>query len=175
MLAIIQQTPPWVFALLALLVFLGVQALRPRDVPIWRLLLVPAAFIVWGVLSLMAKAAVSPLLGADWLVTAAIGAAIGWWTTRLESVRIDYAGNRVRVPGSPIPLVRNLSIFLAKYCLTAAMAVAPALQGTLSPWDIAVSGLSAGYFIGWLIRFARQYRAGRQPHVLPTAGRRSST
>jgi hypothetical protein len=161
MLAIIQHTPMWVFALLALLVFLGVQALRPRTLPIWRLLLVPAAFIVWGVVSLLGRAAAVPLLGVDWLVTAAIGMAIGWWTTRLESVEIDRAAGRAQVPGSAVPLVRNLSIFVVKYCLTAAMAVAPALQAMLSPWDIGVSGLSAGYFIGWLVRFALKYRSGQ--------------
>ncbi|HTY68696.1 MAG TPA: DUF6622 family protein [Alphaproteobacteria bacterium] len=166
MLAIIQHTPLWVAALLALLVVLGVQALRPREVPVWRLLLVPLAFTAWGVLSLMQKAGASPLLVADWLVTAAIGAAIGWWTTNPQAFHIDHAGNRVRVPGSAVPLVRNLSIFLAKYVLAATMAVAPALQGALSPWDIAVSGLSAGYFIGWMVRFALRYRAGRQPQLL---------
>ncbi len=168
MLAIIRHTPLWAFALLALLIWLGVQALRPREVPVWRLLLVPSAFIGWGVVSLMAKAATAPLLGVDWAVTAAIGVAIGWWTTNLDSVRIDYAENRVRVPGSAIPLVRNLSIFLVKYCLTAAMATAPALRGGLLPWDIAVSGLSAGYFIGWAVRFALAYRAaGRVRPALP--------
>ncbi|HTP81901.1 MAG TPA: DUF6622 family protein, partial [Alphaproteobacteria bacterium] len=91
MLAIIQHTPPWVAALLALLVLLGVQALRPREVPVWRLLLVPAAFIAWGILSLMQKAGASPLLAVDWLVTAAVGAAIGWWTTNPRAVHIDYA------------------------------------------------------------------------------------
>jgi hypothetical protein len=163
MLQIIQHTPLWVAALLALLVLLGMQALRPRDVPIWRVVLVPAAFIVWGVLSLRAKAAAAPLLAIDWLVTAAIGAALAWWTTKLEGVRVDYAASRVHVPGSIVPLVRNVSIFLVKYGLTAAMAVAPALQGMLSPWDIAVSGVSAGYFIGWLVRFGLNYRAGQQP------------
>jgi len=170
MLAIIQHTPLWAFALLALLVFLGVQALRPRDVPLWRLLLVPAAFIVWGVTSLLGRASAAPLLGVDWLATAAIGIAIGWGMTRLEGVHIDHADARVRVPGSPVPLVRNLAIFLAKYCLTAAMAVAPALQATLSPWDIGISGLSAGYFIGWLVRFALKYRGGRRPRTVSTAG-----
>jgi hypothetical protein len=170
MLAIIQHTPLWVLALLALLVFLGVQALRPRDVPIVRLLLVPAAFIVWGVLSLMQKAAASPLLGVDWLITAAVGITIARLTKGLDGVRIDYDRNRVHVPGSAMPLVRNLSIFLAKYVLAAASAVAPALQSRLSPWDIAVSGLSAGYFIGWLIRFALKYRAGSQTRAAsPTA------
>ena len=159
MLQIVQHTPAWAFALLAFLIWIGVQALRPRILPLWRLVLVPAAFIVWGVVSLLGRTAAAPLLGVDWLVTAAIGVALGWWTTRLDGVEIDYAASRVRVPGSRVPLVRNLSIFAVKYGLTAAMAVAPALRPSLSPWDIGVSGLSAGYFIGWLLRFALKYRA----------------
>lgn len=98
MLAIVRHTPLWVFALLAFLIWLGAQALRPRAVPLWRLVLVPAAFIVWGVVSLLQRATAAPLLGVDGLVTAAIG----------------------------------------------------------------VSGLSAGYVVGWLIRFALKYRGERQ-------------
>jgi hypothetical protein len=73
MLAIVQHTPLWDFALLAVLIFLGIQALQPRTVPIWRLLTVPAANIVSGVVSLLATATASPLLAVDWLITAAVG------------------------------------------------------------------------------------------------------
>jgi hypothetical protein len=69
---ILQNTPWWVFALFALLVWLGLQALRPRTLPIWRLLITPAVFIGWGITSQVA----SPLLLVDWSVTALIGAAI---------------------------------------------------------------------------------------------------
>jgi hypothetical protein len=162
---IVQHTPLWVFALLAVLVVFGIQALRPRTVPVWRLFIVPAVFIGWGVISLLGRAASSPLLGIDWLVTAAIGIAIARLTTRLDQVEVDRAGRRVRLPGSAAPLVRYLAIFTAKYGLTAAMAVAPALRGSLVPWDIAVSGLAVGYFVGWLFLLLRKYRAAE--HVQP--------
>jgi hypothetical protein len=55
--AIVEHTPLWVFALLALLVFFGVQALRPRKPRMLRLLIVPAVFITWGVTSLLARSA----------------------------------------------------------------------------------------------------------------------
>jgi hypothetical protein len=42
------------------------------------------------------------------------------------------------------------------------MAVTPTLQDSLLPWDIGVSGISAGYFIGWLLRLALKYREGSE-------------
>jgi hypothetical protein len=169
-LRIVQHTPPWVFAVLAVLVVLGAQALRPRTLPIWRLLVVPAVFIIWGVVSVATRSAASPVLAVDWLSTGAAGFAIASLTTRLQGVRIDRAGGRVELPGSAVPLMRNLAIFATKYGLTAAMAVAPALQATLAPWDIGVSGLSAGYFMGWLFRFAIEYRKERQAELMSPTG-----
>jgi hypothetical protein len=44
-LRIVEHTPLWVFALFAVLVAFGLQALRPRTLPIWRLLVIPAVFV----------------------------------------------------------------------------------------------------------------------------------
>lgn len=155
---VLQSTPWWVFALFALLMWLGFQALRPRALPIWRLLIVPAVFIGWGVTSLALQAVSTPMLIVGWSVAAVIGAAIGWTTTRLEGVRIDRARRSVSLPGSPLPLIRILLIFAAKYGLAIAVAIAPALRADLAVWDIAVSGAAAGYFLGWLARLASAYR-----------------
>lgn len=160
---ILTHTPLWVFAVLAVLVILGIRGLRERTVSLWRLLIVPAVFIAWGAASLTVRAGAAPILLLDWLATAVVGLAIGWLTTRLNGVMLDRAGGRVRFPGSAVPLLRNLSIFLAKYSLGAAGAIAPGLITTLAPWDIGVSGLAAGYFLGWLARFALKYRGMTDP------------
>jgi hypothetical protein len=154
----LQNTPWWAFVLLALLIVLGIQALQPRTISVWRLLIVPVTFIIWGVIGLATQSVASPILTVDWLITAAVGAAVAWGTTRLEDVNIDRPGARVHVPGSVVPLVRNLVIFAAKYGLTVATTMAPSMQMSLSLWTIAFSGLSAGYFIGWLLRFALSHR-----------------
>jgi hypothetical protein len=85
-------------------------------------------------------------------------AAIAWTTTRLDGVRIDRARQRVSLPGSALPLIRNLLIFSAKYGLAVAVAIAPASRASLAFWDVAVSGASAGYFLSWLARFVSAYR-----------------
>lgn len=154
---ILLHTPSWVFGLFALLSWLGLQAMRARSLPIWRLLVTPAIFIGWGAASLVAQA--SPILIADWLFAAATGAAIAWSTSRLHGVTIDRTNHLVSLPGSAVPLVRNLLIFLAKYALGVTAVIIPASHPQLAFWDIAISGVSAGYFLGWLIRFASLYGA----------------
>src|SRR5262245_26558916 len=42
-LTILQNSPWWAYVLLGLLIWLGLQALRPRTLPIWRLTIVPAS------------------------------------------------------------------------------------------------------------------------------------
>jgi hypothetical protein len=160
-----QHTPWWVFAVFALLTWLGSQALRPRDVPVWRLLVTPAIFIGWGVTSLVVQSTAAPILVADWLATAAVGATIAWSTSRLDNIRIDRAQQRVSLPGSASTLIRNLLIFSAKYGLGAAAAMMPAWRPELAMWDIAVSGASAGYFVGWLARLALAYRRASEPNL----------
>ena len=47
-LGIITHTPIWAWILLAYLVWQGIKAMQPRTTTIWRALIVPAIFIVWG-------------------------------------------------------------------------------------------------------------------------------
>src|SRR5262245_64706099 len=58
--AILSGTPWWVFALLALLVGLGVQQLKPRIVRLPRIVVVPGVFLAWGLIALSTRAAAAP-------------------------------------------------------------------------------------------------------------------
>jgi hypothetical protein len=158
-LAILRNTPWFIYVLFAVVLALGVQALRSRVISVWRLLVAPAVFIGWGLTSLAIQSVSSPILIVVWLVAAAIGAAIAWTTTHLRGVRIDRARQLVSLPGATLPLIRNLLIFSAKYGLGVAIALAPAWHADLAICDLAVSGASAGYFLGWLARFLSAYRS----------------
>lgn len=138
-LTIVRNTPWWVFVLFALLLALGVQALRGCVISVWRLLVTPVIFIGWGVISLALQLVFSPILIVDWVVAALIGAAIAWTMIRLDDVRIDRARQLVSLPGSALPLIRSLLIFSAKYGLAVAVAIAPASHANLAFWDIASS------------------------------------
>lgn len=171
MLIILSHVPVWVLALLAVLIVFGIQALRPRTVALPRLLVIPVIFTGWGLYALLVRASVSPLLGFDWLVAAAIGVALAWRFTRLDLVQIDPLSRRVSVPGSRAPLIRNLTVFVAKFAARFATAMLPAAASRIAFYDVAVSGLVAGYFLTWmlwlLVRYresvSRSYRDGPRP------------
>jgi hypothetical protein len=152
------NTPWWAFALFAVVTWFGIRGLRPRTVPLWRLLITPAIFIGWGLVSLVRQSVSSPVLIADWSAAAAIGAIAAWAASRLGDVGIDRTRRLVSLPGSAFPLIRNFLIFSARYGLGVATAIAPAARADIAIWNIAVSGASAGYFLGWLARLAWAYR-----------------
>jgi hypothetical protein len=107
----------------------------------------------------------APILVADWSAAAVVGAAIAWTTSRLDRIKIDRVQRQVSLPGSTSTLIRNVLIFSAKYGLGAAAAMMPVWRSELVLWDIAVSGASAGYFLGWLARLAQAYRRAAEPNL----------
>lgn len=169
LLQIIVHTPLWVAALFGLIVFAGIQAAKPRTVPAWRLVIVPAVFAVWGVASLALRPALTPVLLLDWAALAAVGLVGAKRDRGLAALRIDRAARQVEVGGSFVPLLRTLAIFVAKYAISIALVAAPQAHALLSLFDLAISGMSAGYFIGWLWRFARLY--GGRPALTADATR----
>jgi len=162
-LTILQNSPWWVYPLLGLLIWLGLQALRSRTLPIWRQTIVPAVFIGWGIASIFTQSKMPVFLIADWLVAAAIGVIGAWISTRQVDFRIDRAHRSVTLPGSARPLIRNILIFTVKYAIGVAMAVLPGYREELTIFNIGISGAMAGYFLGWLCRFMLVYR--REPEA----------
>jgi hypothetical protein len=155
-LAILSGTPWWVWMLLAVLTGLGLQATRPRRAKLWRVLVTPLVFVAWGASSLARQA--DPTALAAWFAAAALGVLLGLAITRLDGVRADRALGLVELPGSWLPMIRNLAIFVARYGLAVAAVLSPAAHGSLLICDFAVSGVSAGYFVGWLVVFLRRWR-----------------
>ena len=87
--SIIRHTPWWAFGLSAIIVALGIQALKTRPIPLWRLMAIPAVFILWCGASLALRLAASPALVADRGIAGACGFALAWLTTRLKGVRVE--------------------------------------------------------------------------------------
>jgi hypothetical protein len=82
-------------------------------------------------------------------------------------MQADHGRRRVLLPGSALPLLRILIIFGSHYVLRVAAAIHPEMGATYLSWDIHVSGASAGYFMGWSIRFMMSY--AKAPPVDPAA------
>ena len=127
---ILANTPLWVFALLAYLIWQGSQSLRPRTQPIWRMLIVPLVFFLMGLSRLVTArgSGIEPLLA--WLVAALLFASLAL-SRRPKLLAVDRKSGTVTRPGSAIPLARNITVFVLQY----AVAVATAMKlEPMPPW-----------------------------------------
>lgn len=161
LITILHHTPTWVYVLFAVLLALGLISLRTRTVKVWRLLVAPVVFIVWGVYGLLLRLDTPGLLPLYWASAAAIAALFAWYGTNLDTMEPDPAQRQVRIGGSAFPLMRNMALFFAKYAIGIAIAYAVLDAQTLYALDVIISGISLGYFAGWLLRFTQRYRQAK--------------
>src|SRR5690348_12939603 len=100
---IIRHTPLWAWILLAYLIWQGIKAMGPRTTTIWRALIVPVVFIVWG-LSRLGLSTTLPLVA--WIAAALVLLPIGILTPR--PFEVDHETGLIKRPGSVFPLIRNI-------------------------------------------------------------------
>jgi hypothetical protein len=148
------HTPIWVFPLFAYLVWLGIKATRPRTVTIWRSLIVPAVFIIWGLSRLLSRQDYAwPLV--TWVAAAAVLLVIGLLTAR--PFELDHTTGEIKRPGSWVPLIRNVTVFALQYTAAVIAAVDPHDATTAAIVGRVISGGTTGYFVGRTIALLRQY------------------
>jgi hypothetical protein len=154
---ILTNTPVWVFALLAYLIWQGWQARRPRTQAIWRMLIVPLVFFLMGLsrLVLARDQGLEPLMA--WLVAAILFGALALWRGP-KLLAVDRARGVVSRPGSVGPLLRNVTVFSLQYGVAVATAMKLEPHAAVAIVGHAVSGASAGYFSGWAAALLRRYR-----------------
>ncbi len=152
--AVVTHTPIWVFAVLAYLVWMGVRGLRPRTLPLARVFITPAVFIVWGLVGAAGRHLPPGLTAAAWIGGAVMGAIPGALTSP-RRIEVNRALHQVHFEGDPFPLARNLTIFCLRYGLAVAAATSHGADPQLAVVATVVSGLSAGYFLGWTAMFWR--------------------
>jgi hypothetical protein len=154
---ILANTPLWVFALLAYLIWQGSQSLRPRTQPIWRMLIVPLVFFLMGLSRLVTARdrGIEPLLA--WLVAAVLFALLAL-SLRPKLLAVDRESGTVTRPGSAAPLARNITVFVLQYAVAVATAMKLEPHAAVAIIGHAVSGASAGYFSGRAVALVRRYR-----------------
>jgi hypothetical protein len=152
---ILIHTPLWVFPLFAYLVWQGIKAMQPRSTTISRALIVPAVFIVWGLSRLMSRNHDNIWPLASWIAAALALAPIGLLTAK--PFELDHQTGEIRRPGSPIPLIRNVTVFALQYAIAVIAAVDPDGRTVATVIGRAVAGATTGYFLGRTMALLRQY------------------
>lgn len=154
---ILSNTPLWVWGLLAGLVVLGLTQVRNRTAGLPRIVILPlalGAFSLWGTLSAFGA---TPAVVIAW--TLAAGATLYAVLRRPvpAGTRYDGVARQFHLPGSWVPMVLILGIFLTKYAVGVTLAMRPELK-VHADFTLAValvSGAFSGIFAGRTVRLLR--------------------
>jgi hypothetical protein len=162
---VLRSTPGWVWGLLAGLVALGVSQLRDREASLVRVSVMPVAMTglaIWGMTGAFGR---SPTFGYSmvaWLLVAAIVAVAIGFTSAPEGTQYDADKRTYSLPGSAVPLVLIMAVFLTRYVVNVDIAMQPSLSrdGTYTLIVAAIYGVSTGLFVGrasrlWRMAFPR--------------------
>ena len=157
---ILLHTPPWVYLLLAALLWLGGRQLRAGTAPLWRVIAMPVAMVTLAVYGVVTAFGHSPagLGGLACWALAAVPVALAVLRQPLHAeVRYDAATRSVYQPGSWVPLALILAIFLTKYSVGVMLAMQPdyAQQTLLAVGISALYGVFSGLFAGRALRLWR--------------------
>ncbi|WP_313341493.1 DUF6622 family protein [Stenotrophomonas sp.] len=168
----VSHTPLWVWALLVFLITRGIAAMKPGEVSLGRLAVVPALFTAWGLWSISARYGASWQAWAIWLVGIGVGAGIGWMLLRHSTLTPNRATGRLwrGADYSLLPLL--LVTFAVKYGFESALAMSPTLAGDIGfrAAYLLLSGGFTGTFIGKYLRYLAAWRRATPGNDLKVAG-----
>ena len=145
--------PPWVWVLLAGLVLLGIRRLRTREMPAVLAVLPAIAFLGWNLWNAYAYTRVAG--AAFMLAVVAAGAAIGAASAvALPEPRGQrLPGNRVRLPGTALPLLLYLTVFAARFGCGAWAAIVPGAAARAAGLALAVGAAATARLIVGVARW----------------------
>ena len=157
---ILTHTPLYVWAILAVLAYRGVIAMRDRETNIKLLIVIPIVMLALSLQDVMTKFGVHALPFIAWNIGAA---AMMLLVFNVGRARIEpgSAPGRVRVRGSAIPFAMMMAIFVTKYVLAVALVIRPQLRtdALVSAGVCMLLGTLCGYFLGRLARDVMTFRA----------------
>lgn len=158
MLQIITRIPLFVWPLFAILLISGLRARKTSSLSIAILLLIPSIFFACSLFSFFEKYATDSLAIFFWLISFVLGFSIGFFHMKRVRLRIDSQKKKVEIPGSWIPLILSMSIFISKFSIRMMSSMMPQLKGSLlllglELFATIILGIFAGRAINCLVRY----------------------
>lgn len=154
---IVSHTPLWVWPLLLALIWLGLSQSVTRSVTLKRITITPLVMTGLSLQGTVGAFGADPAVLSVWLIGAALSAAVVLQQPVPTQTRYDQWTQRFTVPGSWMPLLLILGIFVTKYAVGAALGLNHSLRGN-TDFSLGVATLY-GVFSGiFLARSARLWR-----------------
>ena len=161
-LLILQHTPAWVWGLLAGLVAIGLSQTRERDVSVFRLTVLPLLLVALSLSGVLRAFGHMPIAFAGWGAGLAFALGVVRQHMAVRGAAWLRDTQRIRVPGSWLPLALIVSLFAVKYLAGASLAMVPALAS--EPAFAGGCSLLYGLFSGLFLARALSLRMlARQP------------
>lgn len=160
---IVKRTPIWVWGLLAALLALGASQLFGRQMSLRRVIITPLAllgFALYGMVSAFGSSGQLGTVLGIWLIAAAAVGALVMQITPAAGTRFDAGAQTLKVPGSVVPLLLILGIFMTKYLVGVELAMQRGLTHEAS-FALPVAllyGAFNGIFAGRALRLVRLTR-----------------
>jgi len=150
---ILANTPLWVWGLLVALLALGYSQARDRSASLVRITVMPVAMTtlsIWGTASAFGS---SPMFGYTmlaWMFAAALFFSVITPTAAPRGTSYDPATRTFAMPGSWVPMLLILGIFMTKYVVGVGLAMDPGLarNGQYTLVVGTLYGLFSGVFAG---------------------------
>lgn len=143
---IVIHTPIWVWALYALLLFLGFQRTRDSSVSLWRMLILPLVVVVFAIVGFIgAGLSGLPVM----LFGLVIGSMAGWQLERDGATR-RLADGKIWLRGEWLSLAQLVLIMIFRYVINVVPFMNPALNvdPTWHFGTILVSACLSAVFLG---------------------------
>ena len=141
---VLSNTPWWAFAILALLVVLGVRRLKTRVRSLRVAFAIPSVFFIWSLFNVAAYSRDHSLLVGSLTLIGLLVA--GWFSARLYSSETGelQEDGRFLFRGTPEPLITYMAIFVIRFGLEVWEGFVPAAAVTAGALAISLSALMAG-------------------------------
>lgn len=157
---ILQNTPFWVWGIFVLLLVLGLLQTRRRSVSRILVFVLPLVMIPLSFSTIAMTFGVKPLPVIAWAAGIAASLVLNSFVFRAPA-GVRFQRGKFEIPGSWIPLVLMMTIFLARFVIGVTRAVNPALVGTDAFTAIvsAILGFCSGLFAARAIKTISAQRA----------------
>jgi hypothetical protein len=154
---ILLHTPFWVFGLFAALLVVGLLQLSARRAGLVKVSILPLAMLGLSLYGVSAGFASQPWVLLVWLKALSTSAWLVMRRPLPAGTGYDEATRTFTLPGSAVPLVMMMGIFVTKYAVGVAMVLQPGLaQHTTSAFAISLLyGALSGVFLGRAMRLWR--------------------
>jgi hypothetical protein len=156
-LTVLSRTPPWVWAILAVLVALGLKQSRDHGVTRARLVAQPLALCALSLVSTASAFGLQARPLAGWALGLALGLLLNRTLALPRQVQA-LTGGRWAIGGSWAPLVLLMLIFWLRYAVAASLAVSPGLAqaGLFVLAACLLYGAASGLFVARALRVLQQ-------------------